>query len=161
MILGAVMGAAGRIEAERRQQQQVTPAVEEIAEVRSEFERSINDPPISRRTGVELPGLDPDLMVRRRTRPNIFKHGPGAVHEPVDRRRHALPMGPPFEERRREPVTRTFDAAADEAYRQRFGNYAGLAEAELAEVTNWVRMIAGRQPTTFEQFARDHADAWR
>ena len=70
-------------------------------------------------------------MVRRRTRPNIFKHRPGAVHEPVDRRRHALPMGPSFEERRREPVTRTVDAAADEAYRQRFGNYAGLAEAEL------------------------------
>ncbi|MEO8419561.1 MAG: hypothetical protein ABI457_00060 [Hyphomicrobium sp.] len=131
MILGAVMGAAGRIEAERRQQQQVTPTVEEIAEVRSEFERSINDPRTSRRTGVELPGLDPDLMVRRRTRPNIFKHRPGAVHEPVDRRRHALPMGPSFEERRREPVTRTVDAAADEAYRQRFGNYAGLAEAEL------------------------------
>ncbi len=30
-----------------------------------------------------------------------------------------------------------------------------------AEVTNWVRMIAGRQPTTFEQFAWDHADAWK
>ena len=131
MILGAVMGAAGRIEAERRQQQQMTPAVEEIAEVRSEFERSINDPPTSRRAGVELPGLDPDLMVRRRTRPNIFKHRPGAVHEPVDRRRHALPMGPSFEERRREPVTRTVDATADKAYRERFGNYAGLAEAEL------------------------------
>jgi hypothetical protein len=132
MILGAVMGAAGRIEAERRQQQQqATPAVEEIAEVRSEFERSIDDPPTSRRAGVELPGLDPDLMVRRRTRPNIFKHRPGAAHEPVDRRRHTLPMGPSFEERRREPVTRAVDATADQAYRQRFGNYAGLAEAEL------------------------------
>ncbi len=30
-----------------------------------------------------------------------------------------------------------------------------------AEVTNWVRTIAGRQPTTFEQFARDHVDAWK
>ncbi|MFA6139536.1 MAG: hypothetical protein WC684_02325 [Hyphomicrobium sp.] len=132
MILGAVMGAAGRIEAERRQQQQqATPAVEEIAEVRSEFERSIDDPPTSRRAGVELPGLDPDLMVRRRTRPNIFKHRPGAVHEPVDRRRHTLPMGSSSDERRREPVSRAVDASADQAYRQRFGNYAGLAEAEL------------------------------
>jgi hypothetical protein len=53
------------------------------------------------------------------------------VHEPVDRRRHTLPMGPSLEERRREPVTRTADATADKAYRERFGNYAGLAEAEL------------------------------
>ncbi len=30
-----------------------------------------------------------------------------------------------------------------------------------AEVTHWVRTIAGRQPMTFEQFARDHADAWK
>ena len=125
MILGAVMGAAGRIEAERRQQQQATPAVEEIAEVRSEFERSYRRPADGARAGVELPGLDPDLMVRRRTRPNIFKHRPGAVHEPVDRRRHTLPMGPSFEERRREPVTRTADATADRPIAQRFGNYAG------------------------------------
>jgi uncharacterized protein YbjT (DUF2867 family) len=30
-----------------------------------------------------------------------------------------------------------------------------------AEVTHGVRTIAGRQPTTFEQFARDHGDAWK
>ena len=30
-----------------------------------------------------------------------------------------------------------------------------------AEVTHWVRMIAGRPPTTFEQFARDHGEAWK
>ncbi len=88
MILGAVMGAAGRIEAERRRQQQVTSTVEEVAEVRAEFERSLSDkttaPPR------KLPGLDPDLMVRRRTRPSVFKHRPGAVHEPATRGRHAL-----------------------------------------------------------------------
>jgi hypothetical protein len=130
MILGAVMGAAGRIEAERRREQQTSPAVVEVAEVRSEFERSFSEPVTAPR-GVELPGLDPDLMVRRRTRPNIFKHRPGAVHEPAERRRHTLPMGPSIEERRREPVTRTADANTDQGYRQRFGSYAGLAEAEL------------------------------
>ena len=64
MILGAVMGAAGRIEAERRRQQQVTPAVEEIAEVRAEFERSVSSQTAATTPGVELSGLDPDLMVR-------------------------------------------------------------------------------------------------
>ena len=85
MILGAVMGAAGRIEAERRRQQQVTPTVEEVAEVRAEFERSLSNETTSTTPGVKLPGLDPDLMVRRRTRPSVFKHRPGAVHEPADR----------------------------------------------------------------------------
>ena len=82
--------------------------------------------------GVELPGLDPDLMVRRRSRPNIFKHRPGAVHEPGERRRHTLPIGPVVRGAPpRAAVARTADATADKAYRQRFGNYAGLAEAEL------------------------------
>ena len=130
MILGAVMGAAGRIEAERRRQQQVSPAIEEISEVRAEFERSLKSEAPSKRNGVELPGLDRDLIVRRRKRPSIFKHRPGAAHEPAERR-HTLPSGPSFEERRRQPLTRSADATADKAYRQRFGNYAGLAEAEL------------------------------
>ena len=130
MILGAVMGAAGRIEAERRRQQQVSPAIEEVSEVRAEFERSLANATPSKRNGVELPGLDRDLIVRRRARPSIFKHRPGAAHEPAEHR-HTLPTGPTFEERRRQPLTRTADATADKAYRQRFGTYAGLAEAEL------------------------------
>ena len=131
LILGAVMGAAGRIEAERRRQQQVTPTVEEIAEVRAEFERSLSNEATSTTPGVKLPGLDPDLMVRRRSRPNVFKHRPGAVHEPAERRRHTLPTGQSFEERRREPLSRQAEPTTDKAYRQRFGSYAGLAEAEL------------------------------
>ena len=129
MILGAVMGAAGRIEAERRRQQQVSPAIEEVSQVRAEFEQSLKSEAPSK-PGVELPGLDRDLIVRRRGRPSIFKHRPGAAHEPAERR-HTLPSGPSFEERRRQPLTRSSDATADMAYRQRFGNYAGLAEAEL------------------------------
>jgi len=30
-----------------------------------------------------------------------------------------------------------------------------------AETTHWVRMVAGRPPTTFEEFARDHGDGWK
>ena len=119
------MGAAGRIEAERRRQQQVTPTVEEIAEVRAEFERSLSNEATSTTPGVKLPGLDPDLMVRRRSRPNVFKHRPGAVHEPAERRRHTLPTGQSFEERRREPLSRQAEPTTDKAYRQRFGSYAG------------------------------------
>jgi hypothetical protein len=127
MILGAVMGAAGRIEAERRRQQQVASTVEEVAEVRAEFERSLSD---KKTAATKLPGLDPDLMVRRRTRPSVFKHRPGAVHEPATRGRHSLNVGA-TDERRREPVTRTGEATADHSFRQRFGSYAGLAEAEF------------------------------
>jgi hypothetical protein len=129
LILGAVMGAAGSIEAERRRQEHVKPAVEEVAEVRAEFEREVSAAAKPRRAGIETSGLDSDLMVRRRTRkrPNIFKHRPGAASEP----RHTLSIGPALEERRREPGLRPTPAAGDKAFRQRFGSYAGLAEAEL------------------------------
>jgi hypothetical protein len=129
LILGAVMGAAGRIEAERRRQEHVKPAVEEVAEVRAEFEREVSAAAKPRRAGIETSGLDSDLMVRRRTRkrPNIFKHRPGAAAEP----RHTLSIGPALDERRREPGLRPTAAAGDKAFRQRFGSYAGLAEAEL------------------------------
>jgi hypothetical protein len=129
MILGAVMGAGARVEAERRRQEQTKPAVEEIQEVRAEFEREISAAAKPHRARVESTGLDDDLMVRRRPRkrPNIFKHRPGAAPEP----RHTLSMGPVLDERRREPVSRQTAHANDKAYRQRFGNYAGLAEAEL------------------------------
>jgi uncharacterized protein YbjT (DUF2867 family) len=30
-----------------------------------------------------------------------------------------------------------------------------------SELTPWVRTIIGKPPTTFEQFARDHVDAWK
>lgn len=127
MILGAVMGAAGRIEAERRQQQQMAPVAE--AEAQPDPERRA-----SQRTAIELPGLDPDLMVRR-TRRDVFKHRPGAVHE-APARTPSLPSGPSLNgpslpERHLDGLARQPDAGADTGFRQRFGNYAGLAEAEL------------------------------
>jgi hypothetical protein len=131
MILGAVMGAAGRIEAERRRQEAMVPPVEEVAEVRAEFERSLSTTPEPARARTNSIGLDPTLMVRRRTRPSIFKHRPGAVHEPAPRARHTLSTKPSLDERRHESASPRPDGLADKAYRQRFGSYAGLAEAEL------------------------------
>jgi hypothetical protein len=104
--------------------------VQEVPEVRAEFEREISAP--TRRSMSQEPtGLDVELTVRRpRKRPNIFKHRPGAAPETG----HSLPMGRTIEEPRREPVSRQASAAkagSDTGFRQRFGSYAGLAEAEL------------------------------
>ncbi|MEI9900780.1 MAG: hypothetical protein WDN31_12390 [Hyphomicrobium sp.] len=128
MILGAVMGAASRIEDDRRRQPM--PAVEEIGEVREEFERSFAEPAPYEPSGLELPGLDPGLMVRRRPRrrPGAFQQRPSPAAT-----EHTLPMGAPADERRREKLQR--HAGDDMSYRQRFGTYAGLAEAELTTYT--------------------------
>lgn len=132
MILGAVMGAAGRIEAERRREEQTRPAVEEVADVRAEFEREVAAAARSA-PAAEPPKAEPRLTVRRRrSRPNIFQHRPGATHEPAARSsRIALSAAMREPEKRREPSMQRPDAAADASYRQRFGSYAGLAEAEL------------------------------
>jgi hypothetical protein len=165
MILGAVMGAAGHIETERRRQQHTASPVEEVAEVRAEFERAMAPPPASLRRNTKLPGLDPDLMVRRRTRPSVFTHRPGAAHEPAPRGRHALSMGAPAaDERRREPLVRQPDAANDQSYRQRFGNYAGLAEAELTtyrtvEDADTKRPVATEEETVVVPFPAPTASA--
>ncbi|MFN3623917.1 MAG: hypothetical protein ACK4TP_07615 [Hyphomicrobium sp.] len=131
MILGAVMGAAGRVEAERRRQEQIRPAVEEVPEVRAEFEREVA---AATRPESVKPKAEPRLTIRRRrTRPNIFQHRPGAAQEPSMRSsRIALSAALKEPERRREPHVPRPEAAADKTYRQRFGNYAGLAEAELS-----------------------------
>jgi uncharacterized protein YbjT (DUF2867 family) len=36
-----------------------------------------------------------------------------------------------------------------------------FASGQAAEVTDAVQRVGGKEPTTFEQFARDHADAFR
>jgi hypothetical protein len=136
MILGAVMGAAGRIEAERRQQEQMRPAVAEVPEVRAEFERDL-DAATRQQPASEATKAEPRLTVRRRRqRPNVFQHRPGTAPEPSLRVRVGLPT-PAQEERRRGETGATSMALrpnpnADMAYRQRFGSYAGLAEAELS-----------------------------
>jgi hypothetical protein len=110
------------------------PAVEEVPEVRAAFEREIQEAVQSKSESRELPEAASRLTVRRRrSRPSIFQHRPGAVPEPTLRpSRPAVSAAMKEPERQREPVSMRPDPKADKAYRQRFGNYAGLAEAELS-----------------------------
>jgi hypothetical protein len=137
MILGAVMGAAGRIEAERRRQETTRPPVQEVPEVKAEFEREVAG--ASRfQTASEPTKAELRLTVRRRRgRPNIFQHRPGATPEPTLRPvRSSISAvavaAPSLGELRREmPRTARPNGAEEKAFRQRFGSYAGRAEAEL------------------------------
>jgi len=130
MILGAVMGAAGRVEAQRRREEELRPKVEEIASVRAEFEREMATPARPNPTETAKPKAEPQLTVRRRRAPNIFRHRPGVTQEPSMRPERV-------NSRPAQPVE-----AADKTYRQRFGSYAGLAEAELTTFED-VEDIAG------------------
>jgi len=118
MILGAVMGAAGRIEAERRRQQQP-------AEPREEPAPAVAAEPRAGAMGHELPGLEDEPSPRPTGLRATFKHRTagrvrvnGAAH----------------------PASRTSTNGAGEArmagtkpdFRQRFGSYANHAQAEFA-----------------------------
>lgn len=141
MILGAVMGAASRVEAERRREEELRAKVEEVAEVRAEFEREVAEAARPRTAETPRPKAEPGLMLRRRRRPNIFQHRPGTAQEPRTRPVTAFshtadaqgpaPHGADRVKRELKPSIRT-EGPTDKTFRQRFGNYAGLAEAELA-----------------------------
>jgi hypothetical protein len=107
MILGAVMGAAGRIEADRRRQRQASPEREDTQSTRS-------GKPSARPGGFDLPGLDDKELRAERLR-EVFKHRPG------ERAAEPVPDG---------AASRRTDAHAD--FHQRFGSYASHAQAELA-----------------------------
>ncbi len=108
MILGAVMGAAGRIEATRRRQQRT-------AQVPDETTPAPPSKPFGRASSFELPDLEeqqtktPEAGLRA-----VFKHRPGARF-PKDDPKEAPPR-----------------QSARSDFRQRFGNYANHAQAELA-----------------------------
>jgi hypothetical protein len=102
LILGAVMGAAGRIEAERRRHGTV-PA-------RDETQSATTGRSSARPQPFDLPGIDAKTDSLR----EVFKHRPG---EPAAATRPA--QTPP----------RVQDRAD---FRQRFGSYASHAQAELA-----------------------------
>ena len=145
MILGAVMGAASRVEAERRREEQLRPKVEEVAEVRAEFEREVAEVARPQSAKADSPKAEPGLMLRRRRRPSIFQHRPGAAQEPRIRSGAAFTHAPDVQAAallradrgQRGPKasaradTGRTDGQAEKTFRQRFGNYAGLAEAEL------------------------------
>ncbi len=110
MILGAVMGAAGRVAADRRRQQQTAPG-------REETRSSPASRPSVRPQGFDLPGLDTKADNLR----EVFKHRPG---EP------AAAAGPDDGSMRRSEASPRSKPPSD--YHQRFGSYASLAQAELA-----------------------------
>ena len=110
LILGAVMGAAGRIEADRRRQPPASP-VHEATQSRPASKAS------HRPSGLDLPGLDETADGLR----EVFKHRPG---EPT-----AEPT-PDAAAMRRSQASSRSNARAD--FHQRFGSYANRAQAELA-----------------------------
>jgi hypothetical protein len=139
MILGAVMGAAARVEAERRSQPRVSPTVEEIAEVRAEFERSLHDEPPSENLAAAPAGLDDETgreVPREAT--SEFSLRPGVTREPFEREAPSFLARGKKTDRRRElqiapaPGPARVEEPVDKVYRQRFGTYAGLAEVELS-----------------------------
>ncbi len=108
LILGAVMGAAGRIEADRRRQQDASPEREETSS------RPAPEPRPGA-MGLELPGLDPEPAAPKEARlRGIFKHRPG--------RRSA--------EESANGASAQQKAKSD--FHQRFGSYASHAQVELA-----------------------------
>jgi hypothetical protein len=125
MILGAVMGAAGRIEAERRRQQQSAAPAEEAPPAPARE-------PVARAVGPELP--DPDARTDDTGLRAVFRHRPGghdAANGSVHNGRPPAVNGAAREE------PRSAAAAAPQAhatpdFRQRFGSYANHAQAELA-----------------------------
>jgi hypothetical protein len=142
MILGAVMGAAGRIEAKRRRERQAGSA--------SETPASPPEPkPRSRFPGFELPGLEesatasPDEGLRA-----IFQHRPSKREEPPvnDDAFAELPARSGAEKqgkaKKRDREQRRMELSVHERaaheqggrsdFRQRFGTYASKAQAELA-----------------------------
>jgi len=133
MILGAVMGAASRVEAERRHQEATRPPVEEVAAVRAEFERDLAGakPAAPGDTGVSK--AERRLTVRRlRRAPSVFRHRPGVADRPgPGTQRFAAPASRDEDDARPASASARSGVPADKSYRQRFGSYAGLAEAEL------------------------------
>jgi hypothetical protein len=124
MILGAVMGAARRIEAERLRARQAAAQHEEP------------EPTTTGPVGIELPGLGPQPGAAA-TVPN-FAFRPGAGRRRAMNGAKAAANEPQFEAMRREQRARTVatepatTTVSTPHFRQRFGSYASRAQAELA-----------------------------
>jgi hypothetical protein len=120
LILGAVMGAAGRIEADRRLQRQTAREQEPEETVSGPADAPVSRAPAQKRPnlerpGLELPGLDAEPAPPREAGlREIFKHRPGG-RPAHDGSNGASPR-----------------ASAGSDFRQRFGSYASHAQAELA-----------------------------
>ncbi|HEY7669691.1 MAG TPA: hypothetical protein VH852_03550 [Hyphomicrobium sp.] len=115
LILGAVMGAAGRIEADRRRQRQQEAA---------ERDDTASDPPPKPRppvSGLDLPGLEEEPAAARTAGlRDFFRHRPG--DDAAKGRNETAP-------RRAEAAAPRASPGSD--FHQRFGSYASHAQAEL------------------------------
>jgi len=127
MILGAVMGAAGRIEATRRRERQAASVPDATASAPL-------SKPRSRLPGFELPGLDEEAGTSRSSGLRAaFKHRPSkrdvltAEEPPIKDWATSEKMSAP---RRTEPAAARSSGRTD--FHQRFGNYANHAQAEFA-----------------------------
>jgi hypothetical protein len=137
MILGAVMGAAGRIEATRRRERQA-------ASVPDDTPSAPASQPRSRLPGFALPGLDEQTAAPREAGLRaMFTHRP-SKRDDLPARELSFKDRPAKERRTKDRTSKEKDATLHRAepalyrqgggsdFRQRFGNYASKAQAELA-----------------------------
>jgi hypothetical protein len=129
MILGAVMGAANRVETERRYEQQAAARRAERAATMTNAQ------------GPEFAGFNPDLPAQRAAPPDQ-RQEPRFSFKPRASRRHSIDAEKAAaqeetriaamrdEQRARAAPPRKGVATPD--FRQRFGSYASHAKAELA-----------------------------
>jgi len=126
MILGAVMGAAGRVEAERRRQQQFEATTEFAAATQWTAPATAPTAPPATSTasdvGMTLPGFDPE--------PRTEDESLQQMARVLDGGKTTEGQGP----RRSRRSARLGEVRPNSKPRfsQRFGSYAGLAEAEFA-----------------------------
>jgi hypothetical protein len=133
MILGAVMGAASRIEGERRRNQPVTapreePSSPETEDFYANLAREESCPaarsasPRKERTDIELPGLDEPVST------HDSGHNGAFAYRPTER----PSLGIPAHAARRDATKGPAAARANGHYHSRFGSYASQAQAEFA-----------------------------
>jgi len=122
MILGAVMGAAGRIEAERRHTQ---PAAA-TAEASDTIETSRHD--ATQAHHVELAGLDPEPVAKTTRVRDAVNGADSNVNREVMNGKFDIDLRRPA----KGDTDRRPSKPIDPALRERFGSYATQAEAELA-----------------------------
>jgi hypothetical protein len=133
MILGAVMGAASRIEAERRRNQPVTapreePSSPETEDFYANLAREESRPAVrsasrrKERTDIELPGLDEPVST------HDSGHNGAFAYRPAER----PSLGIPAHAARRDAAKGPAAARANGHYHSQFGSYASQAQAEFA-----------------------------
>jgi hypothetical protein len=148
MILGAVMGAASRIEAERRRNPPVTapreePSSPETEDFYADLARDISRTPSRQEPAdIELPGLDEAASTRDRGHNGAFAYRPTerpSLDTPMRPARRATAsaaaapdLRPAGGELRPAASLAAAGPRANGHYRSQFGSYANQAQAEFA-----------------------------